>query len=171
MKIRALLLSVLVFLCLSAISQENDVKEAEKTKSDFIRINKKIVKYFESAYGYAIFPGVGKGALIVGGAGGKGTLFKGGIPVADVTLTQVTVGFQAGGQKFAEVVFFKDAEAYERFISKDFEFSAQLSAIALSADVSLDAPYTDGVLVYTLGEGGLMFEASVGGQKFKTEMY
>ena len=118
-----------------------------------------------------MFPGIGKGGLGIGGAGGKGTVFKGGAPVADVKMSQVTIGLQAGGQKFAEVIFFENAEAYERFVGNKFEFSAQLSAIALTAGVSLDAEYRDGVLVFTQGIGGLMYEASVGGQKFKTEMY
>lgn len=165
------LLSILIAISLNTFSQENDVSEAKQAKADFIETNKNINKFFTTAYGYAIFPGVGKGGLVVGGAGGKGTVFKAGTPVADVKLSQATIGLQAGGQKFAEVIFFEDAEAFERFVGNKFEFSAQVSAIALKAGVSLDAEYRDGVLVFTQGIGGLMYEASVGGQKFKTEMY
>jgi hypothetical protein len=86
-------------------------------------------------------------------------------------MSQVTVGFQAGGQKYAEVIFFEDSVAYERFTSNKFEFAAQVSAIALKSGVSADAKYRDGMAVFTMGLGGLMYEASVGGQKFKTEMY
>ena len=86
-------------------------------------------------------------------------------------LKQASYGLQLGGQQYSEVIFFENAEAYERFVGNKFEFSAQLSAIALKAGVSLDAEYRDGILVFTQGIGGLMYEASVGGQKFKTEMY
>ncbi len=86
-------------------------------------------------------------------------------------MSQVTIGFQAGGQKYAEVIFFEDERAYTRFVADKFEFAAQVSAVALKSGVSLDAKYTDGILVFTIAIGGLMYEASIGGQKFKTEMY
>jgi lipid-binding SYLF domain-containing protein len=86
-------------------------------------------------------------------------------------MTQVTVGLQAGGQKYAEVIFFENAQAYERFIGNKFEFAAQVSAVALKSGASADAKYRDGMMVFTQAIGGLMYEASVGGQKFKTEMY
>ena len=152
------------------MTQKNDVGEAKEAIKEFKETNTKINKFFNTAYGYAVFPGIGKGGLGVGGAGGKGTVFKGGTPVADTKMTQVTIGFQAGGQKYAEVIFFENAEAYERFVGNKFEFAAQVSAVALKAGVSLDADYTDGMLVITKAIGGLMYEASVGGQKFKTTM-
>jgi len=131
MKTKITFISILVVIfSLTGFAQENDVGEAKQTKADFIETNKNINKFFNTAYGYAIFPGIGKGGLGVGGAGGKGTVFKGGAPVADVKMSQVTIGLQAGGQKFAEVIFFENAEAYERFVGNKFEFSAQLSAIA-----------------------------------------
>jgi len=162
---------LLVFLSITGYSQKNDVSKAKKTIADFKGTNSKIQKYFSSAYGYAIFPGIGKGGLGVGGAAGKGTVFKGGTAVADTKMSQLTIGFQAGGQKYAEVIFFEDAKAYDRFVSNKFEFAAQVSAIALTAGVSLDADYKDGMLVFTKAIGGLMYEASIGGQKFKSEMY
>ena len=128
-------------------------------------------KFFNGAYGYAIFPGIGKGGLGVGGAGGKGIVYRGGAAAGDCKMSQVTVGFQAGGQKYAVVIFFENAEAYQRFTGNKFEFAAQVSAIAIKAGVSADAKYRDGMAVFTMGIGGLMYEASVGGQKFKTEMY
>ncbi len=155
----------------SGFSQENDVNEAKKAIKEFKETNSKINTFFNSAYGYAIFPGIGKGGLGIGGAGGKGTVFKGGAAVADCKMTQVTIGLQAGGQKYSEVIFFENAEAYERFVGNKYEFAAQVSAVALKAGVSLDAEYTDGMLVITKAIGGLMYEASVGGQKFKTTMY
>ena len=89
--------------------------------------------------------------------------------MADVKMTQVTIGLQAGGQKYAEVIFFENAESFNRFTENKFEFAAQVSAVALEAGVSLDAEYTDGILVFTNSIGGLMYEASAGGQKFKTD--
>jgi len=86
-------------------------------------------------------------------------------------MSQLTIGFQAGGQKYAEVIFFENAKAYDRFVDNKFEFAAQASAVALKTGVSIDAEYKDGMLVYTDAIGGLMYEASVGGQKFKTEKY
>ena len=162
---------VLIILFFTGFSQENDIDEAKQTIAEFNETDPDISNFFNSAYGYAVFSGIGKGGLVIGGAGGKGTLFKGGIPVADTKISQVTVGLQAGGQKYAEVIFFENAEAYERFVSDNFEFAAQVSAVALKAGVSADAEYRDGMLVFTQAIGGLMYEASVGGQKFKTEMY
>ena len=172
MKTKITIISILlIFISMAGFSQKNDVGEARETITEFKETNSKITNYFNTAYGYAIFPGIGKGGLGVGGAGGKGTVFKGGAAVADTKMSQVTIGFQAGGQKYAEVIFFENAEAYERFVGNKFEFAAQVSAVALEAGVSLDAEYSDGMLVFTMAIGGLMYEASVGGQKFKTEMY
>lgn len=172
MKTKITIISILlVFLSITAYSQKNDVSKAKETIANFKKTNDKINTFFSTAYGYAIFPGIGKGGLGVGGAAGKGTVFKGGAAVADCKMSQLTIGLQAGGQKYAEVVFFENAAAYDRFISNKFEFAAQVSAIAITAGVSLDAEYKDGMLVFTQGLGGLMYEASAGGQKFKTEMF
>ena len=162
---------LLVVFSMTGLSQDNDVDEARKAITEFKETNSDINEFFNSAYGYAIFPGIGKGGLGVGGAAGKGTIFKGGAPVADCKMSQVTIGFQAGGQKYAEVIFFENVEAFERFVGDKFEFAAQVSAVALKSGVSLDAEYADGMLVFTMAIGGLMYEASIGGQKFKTEMY
>jgi len=162
---------LLVVFSMTGLSQDNDVDEARKAITEFKETNSDINEFFNSAYGYAIFPGIGKGGLGVGGAAGKGTIFKGGAPVADCKMSQVTIGFQAGGQKYAEVIFFENVEAYERFVGDKFEFAAQVSAVALKSGVSLDAEYANGMLVFTMAIGGLMYEASIGGQKFKTEMY
>ena len=127
--------------------------------------------FFDSAYGYALFPTIGKGGLGIGGAGGKGTLFKDGTAVADTKMSQVTIGLQAGGQKYAEVIFFENEETYKDFVSGNFEFAAQVSAVALASGASADAKYKDGLLVVTMSIGGLMYEASLGGQKFKVTPY
>ncbi len=172
MKSKNLLIASLLFgLSLSGYSQENDIDEAKQTIADFKAMNSEITEFFNSAIGYAIFPGIGKGGLGVGGAAGKGTVFNGGAAVADCKMTQITIGLQAGGQKYAEVIFFETGEAFDRFTGDKYEFAAQVSAIAIKSGVSLDAKYTDGILVITMPIGGLMYEASIGGQKFKTEMY
>ena len=86
-------------------------------------------------------------------------------------MTQVTVGFQAGGQAYSEVIFLQDKDAFDRFTGDNFEFAAQASAVALTAGASFDADYRDGILIFTHVKGGLMYEAAVGGQKFKTKMH
>jgi lipid-binding SYLF domain-containing protein len=167
----SLIALLLVVATVTLFSQKNDVGEANEAITNFKKTNSEIENFFTSAYGYAVLPGIGKGGLGVGGAAGKGTVYQGGTPVADTKMTQVTIGFQAGGQKYAEVIFFEDEKAYKRFVSNKFEFAAQVSAVALKSGVSLDAKYTDGMLVFTIPIGGLMYEASIGGQKFKTDMY
>lgn len=126
----------------------------------------RVAKAFGSSYGYAIFPTVGKGAIGVGGAHGKGEVFERGQRVGTTTLNQLTIGFQLGGQAYSEVIFFKDKTALDDFKRGNFELSAQASAIALSARASGDLPYNKGVAIATMAKGGLMYEASVGGQKF-----
>ncbi|HEY6573011.1 MAG TPA: lipid-binding SYLF domain-containing protein [Candidatus Eisenbacteria bacterium] len=123
-------------------------------------------KVFAEAYGYAIFPTVGKGAIGIGAARGKGEVFEQGVLIGRSTLTQLTVGFQLGGQAYSEVILFKDKTALDDFRRGNFEFNAQVSAIALTARASRDIAYNRGVAIVTMGKGGLMYEASVGGQKF-----
>jgi len=166
-----LLIFVFSVFSIASYAQKNDVAEANKTIQEFKKTDPGMNKFFSSSYGYAVFPGIGKGGLGVGGAAGKGTLYKGGTPVADTKMSQLTIGFQAGGQKYAEIIFFEDAATYKDFVSGNFEFAAQVSAIALTSGVSADAAYKDGLFVVTMAIGGLMYEASVGGQKFKVTSY
>lgn len=126
-------------------------------------------KFFDTAVGYAVFPSVGKGGVGLGGAYGRGELFEGGKRVGYCTLTQASIGLQLGGQKYTELIFFETKAALDRFKSGNFAFAAQVSAVALKSGVSANAKYTDGVAVFTIGETGLMYEASVGGQKFSYE--
>lgn len=167
----ALVSMVFMLLTLSGIAQKNNVEEANKTIQEFLNKDSGLDKFFSSAYGYAVFPGIGKGGLGVGGAAGKGTVYQAGADVADVKMSQITLGFQAGGQKYAEVIFFKDEKTYTDFMSGTFEFAAQVSAIALASGVSADAAYKNGIMVITQAIGGLMYEASLGGQKFKVQTY
>ena len=160
----------LIAFSFSSYAQKDVTEKSTKAIAEFKRTNDKITKYFNSAYGYAVFPSIGKGGLGIGGAAGNGTIYKGGAVVGDCRMSQVTVGFQAGGQAYSEVVFFKTADAFNRFVGDKFEFAAQTSAVAVTAGASFDVDYRDGILVFTHAKGGLMYEATVGGQKFTTEM-
>ena len=158
---------MLLIFSMASFSQKNDVAEAKLTIKEFKEKDPGMEKFFSSSVGYAVFPGIGKGGLGIGGAAGKGTLFKGGQAVADTKMSQITVGFQAGGQKYAEIVFFENDETYKDFVTGNFEFAAQVSAVALTSGASADAAYKNVLLVVTKSIGGLMYEASLGGQKFK----
>ncbi len=126
--------------------------------------------FFDKATGYAVFPNVGKGGFGIGGARGKGLLKVGGETVAVVTLTQLTFGFQAGGQAYSEFIFFEDDLALGNFKRGNYELGAQASAVAITAGASADADFNEGVAIFTQAKGGLMYEATVGGQKFKVEV-
>jgi lipid-binding SYLF domain-containing protein len=123
-------------------------------------------KIFSDAVGYAVFPTVGKGAIGIGGARGKGWVYQGGTIIGRSTLTQVSFGFQFGGQAYSEIVFFQTKQAMDNFKLGHLKFDAQASAIALTARASADLAYRNGVAIVTMAKGGLMYEASVGGQKF-----
>jgi lipid-binding SYLF domain-containing protein len=118
------------------------------------------------AAGYAVFPNIGKGGLIAGGAYGKGVLYEKGVVVGYCDLTQGTIGLQAGGQAYTEIIAFSTREALDRFRSGNFAFGAQVTAVAVRSGAGRNARYEDGVAVFTSNERGLMAEAAVGGQKF-----
>jgi len=122
--------------------------------------------FLNKAYGYAVFPSVGKGGLVVGGAYGKGQAFEQGKRVAYCDITQATVGAQIGGQSYTEIIAFQDKAAFDNFRYGKLKFDAQATAVALKSGAGANAKYTDGVSVITFGESGLMAEASVGGQSF-----
>jgi lipid-binding SYLF domain-containing protein len=125
-----------------------------------------MAKLFAGAHGYAVFPTVGKAGIGIGGARGKGYVYERGRLIGRSTLTQVTVGLQLGGQAYSEVVFFKDEAALDNFKQGKLKLDAQASAIALTHRASADLAYRKGVAIVTMAKGGLMYEASVGGQKF-----
>jgi lipid-binding SYLF domain-containing protein len=128
-------------------------------------------KFFESAAGYAVFPKVGKGGIGIGGAHGKGLVIVNDKAIANTSLSQVTVGFQLGGQVYAQFVFFEDETSLGHFQRGNFELGAQASAVAATLGASADADYDKGVAVFTNVGGGLMYEATVSGQKFKYEAF
>jgi lipid-binding SYLF domain-containing protein len=142
--------------------------------------------YFYNAYGYAVFPTVGKAGLGVGGAHGSGRAYAQGKHVGDVKMNQLSVGLQAGGQAFSQMIFFQDKRAFDEFASGNFEFDATVQAVAITAsatasagtagatagaaggkhDAATSGKYHKGMAVFTVAKGGLMYQAAVGGQKF-----
>ena len=112
------------------------------------------------------FPDRRQRGIGVGAARGKGYVYQRGRLIGRSTLTQVTIGLQLGGQAYSEVVFFKDAAALDSFKRGRLKLDAQASAVALTARASADLAYRNGVAIVTMAKGGLMYEASVGGQKF-----
>lgn len=160
----------LLAFSINSYAQKDVSEKSTEAINEFKKTNDKINKYFNSAYGYAVFPSIGKGGLGIGGAAGNGTVYRGGSIVGDSKMSQITIGFQAGGQAYSEIIFFEDKAAYDRFVGDKFEFAAQATAVAVTAGASFDVGYRNGILIFTHAKGGLMYEASVGGQKFKTEM-
>ncbi len=142
------------------------VKEADGTLAAFRQADPTLSHFFNGAVGYAVFPSVGKAAVGIGGAYGRGVLFEHGQPSGRASITQVTIGAQLGGQAYSEIVFFENEDAMTRFKKGQLALAAQVSAVVASAGASADAKYAQGVAVFTLPRGGLMAEASIGGQKF-----
>ena len=141
-------------------------EKAMEAKAEMLDKDADMQRFFDSAVAYVIIPTVGKGGIGIGGARGKGLLYEGGAITGEVTLTQLTFGFQWGGQAYSEFIFFKDDVALADFKRGNYELGAQASAVAVTAGASADADYDGGIAVFTMAKGGLMYEASVGGQKF-----
>lgn len=125
-----------------------------------------INKFFERSVGYAVFPTVVKAGFGIGGAGAKGEVYEGDAMIGTSQMSQATIGFQLGGQTYSEIVFFEDQETFEDFKGGTFEFSAQVSAVAVTLGASDNANFDQGLAVFTVQKGGLMYEASIGGQVF-----
>jgi lipid-binding SYLF domain-containing protein len=170
-KIRNIALAVSVVAMLTGLaSQAEDLQAESKQAVDaFKRADSTLATFFANSSGYAIFPDVGKGGFIVGGARGKGIVYEKGKPIGRATMTQASIGAQAGGQTFAEVIFFETPAALSDFKNGKFEMSAEVSAVAAAEGASQAAKYKRGVAVFTLPIKGLMVSASVGGQKFNFE--
>lgn len=128
-----------------------------------------IQRFFDNSAGYAVFPSVGKGGVIIGGAFGRGLVIVNEQVDGYTALSQVTIGVQLGGQKYSQFIFFHDETALEHFKRGNFEFGAQASAVAITAGASADANYDTGVAVFTVAGAGLMVEGSIGGQRFSYE--
>lgn len=151
----------------TAAKNQSIINDCKLAKSEFIKADKLMSSLFNNAYAYVIFPNVGKGGLGVGGAFGNGAVFQRGKVIGTAKLSQVTVGIQAGGQSYREVIFFESAKDLSRFKENKIEFSAQASAVAATEGASGNAKYKDGVMIFSQTKGGLMYEASLGGQTFK----
>jgi Las17-binding protein actin regulator len=180
--------NILVFICLAMPFTGAWADDY----SDTIKIFKEAGesgKFFAKSYGYAVFPTIAKGGIGIGGAYGKGRVYAKGDYVGDTSVTQVSIGLQLGGQAYSQIIFFEDKHAFDEFTSGNFEFGAQASAVAITAGASAAAStagssagassskqnattttagteYQKGMAVFTIAKGGLMYEASIGGQKF-----
>lgn len=161
-----------LFLNNSIVAQndEKDVKivaDAHLAKADFIKGDALMQNLFDNSYGYVIFPNIGKGAIGIGGAAGNGAVFQKGSLIGMADMKQVSIGFQWGGQAYREVIFFETEADLNRFKENKIEFSGQASAVAVTKGAAANIKYKDGVMIFSQTKGGLMYEASVGGQKFK----
>ena len=149
-------------------AEEYDAK-AQEAIASFLERDPSVQRFFDKSVGYVVIPTVGKAGFGIGGARGKGLLYENGAITAIVTLSQLTIGFQMGGQAYSEFIFFEDDATLTNFKRGNYELGAQASAVAVTAGVSADAEFNGGMAIFTQAKGGLMYEASVGGQKFKVE--
>ena len=161
----------LVGVGVAADDRAKAMKEAQATIAVFKKADPGLSRFFNAAVGYAVFPSITKAAIGIGGAGGSGVLYEKGKATGKASLSQVTVGAQLGGQTYSEIIFFETDQALIDFKNGTLALAAQVSAVAAKAGASDNASYQNGVAVFTAGKGGLMFEASVGGQKFRFEPY
>jgi lipid-binding SYLF domain-containing protein len=185
-RLRNVLLSLLLAAPFtSAFADQHDDSKYQDTIKEF-RVADQDANLFDSAYGYAVFPTIGKGAIVLGGAHGAGRVYVDGKHVGDTKMTQLTVGPSLGGQAYSQVIFFQDKRAFDEFATGHFEFGAHASGVAVTAAATAQATtggagvgasgtrqhattashYRDGMAVFTIVKGGLMHEASIGGQRF-----
>lgn len=150
------------------IDQRNQAIKADIDLSiaEFKRTDSTLQELFDTAYGYAVFPRVSKGGLVVGGSHGYGQVFQSGRIVGDASITKISLGLQVGGQVFRELIFFKNAETLARFKGGEFALSAEATAAAAADGVAASADYAEGAAVFVMPIKGLMIEAAIGGQKF-----
>jgi len=184
---RSLVLMTVLNLTLVGTGFAREVEDYSDTINDF-KQSSDVRPFFDSAYGYAVFPTIGKGGLGVGAAHGKGQVYAQGEVTGFTSVTNISWGLQAGGQAYSMVVFFEDERAFKDFTSGNFEFGADAGAIAIESSASASAgsegaqagassggsggsmattDYHKGMLVFTIGKGGLMYEATISGQKYK----
>jgi lipid-binding SYLF domain-containing protein len=178
--------SVLALVALLAVSGVASANKYVDTIALFKNAGES-ANFFSTAYGYAVFPTIGKGGLIVGGAHGTGHVYEKGKYIGNTSVTQISVGFQAGGQAYSQIVFFEDKRALDEFTNGNFEFEAGVSAVAITAAAggtagttgasatasggkkdatTVGSSYYKGMAVFTIVKGGAMYQATVAGQKF-----
>ncbi len=168
---RAFLIAALIFFCTPLITsaqtkQEKLMAGSKDARASFIKADKLMKGLFKDSYAYAIFPSIGKGGIGIGGATGNGIVYENDEATGTANMVQVSIGFQFGGQAYREVIFFENEEALDKFKNNKLKFAAQASAVAATEGASANVKYSEGVLVFTQQKGGLMYEASIGGQKF-----
>lgn len=173
-----LLLSLFIFQGITAQkkdskSERKDNKEimakAMEVKQMMIEKDEALAEFFDNSEGYVIFPSVGKGGFIVGGAYGRGVVFEDGMHVGNASLKQLDVGLQAGGKSYSEIIFFETEEALNKFKDDKFELSAEVSATIIDEGVAKKAKFKDNILVMIMPRKGLMVDASIGAQRFDYE--
>tara|TARA_R110000868_G_scaffold378983_2_gene644643 strand:- start:202 stop:777 length:576 start_codon:yes stop_codon:yes gene_type:complete len=168
--LKSITFTTLLFLAIGLNAQSNKdqkiIKDANKAKDKLMKMEVGLDQFFTNSAGYVVFPNVGKGGFIIGGASGNGVVYENGIIIGMADLKKLSVGLQAGGQAITEIIFFETEADLAEFKKGDFEFSAEASAVALKSGISVNAKYRDGVAVFALPKAGLMADASVGGQKF-----
>lgn len=188
-KLLAVVLVTSLTILLSGHSRIVAADEYSDTMDVFMK-SEPVQPFFKSAFGYAVFPTIGKGGLGIGGAFGKGKVYRGGVETGKTSLTKLTIGLQAGGQAFSQIIFFEDKRAYDEFTGGNFEFDATASAVVITAGAQAKAgtegtsagastgsaagtqvssSYYKGMAVFVHTKGGLMYEAAIGGQKFSFE--
>jgi lipid-binding SYLF domain-containing protein len=178
---------ILFFIVLSFTASYADSSDQFTKTIEIFKKSPQVQPFFDDAYGYAVFPTIGKGGIGIGGAHGKGRVYQGGKVTGNTSMTKISIGFQLGGQAFSEIIFFEDKRAYDEFTTGNFEFGADASAVAITIGAQAKAgsggstagasvgpatgtqgrtSYNKGMAVFVHTKGGLMYEASVGGQKF-----
>jgi len=170
---RSLLSIVMILLTSLALGQTPEqkalIEDVKNAKAALVQTDPGITKLFASAEGYVIFPNVGKGAYVVGGAAGNGVLYENGHLAGLAKLRQVDIGLQIGGQAFRQVIFFKSEAALNRFKGGNFELAGNASAVVLEQGKAASIEFRNDVAVVTMPKAGAMVEISVGGQKFEYE--
>jgi lipid-binding SYLF domain-containing protein len=167
----AMVLAPFFLTAQSAGYDPQDLDKAGETMLAFMEKDPKFETYFEDAYAYIVFPSIGKGGYVIGGARGSGTVYEAATPIGKASLTQVTLGFQFGGQAYSQVIFFETEADFERFTQNKLEFAAEASAVAIKAGAGASLNYRDGVAVFTKSKAGFMYQAALGGQKLKFKPY
>ncbi len=153
--------------CISEVGASRKTKKAIEKFREIPNLK----NFFKTSNAYAVFPDVVKGGIGIGGARGAGEVFQNCKAIGSTTMTQLSVGFQLGGQSFSQIIFFKNQKDIDRFTQGNFEFGASASAALINTGAATEAAYSDGIGVLTLAKGGLMYEASIGGQKFSFSPY
>jgi lipid-binding SYLF domain-containing protein len=182
MKLRVLLtLAVLFALTGPSVQAAASLAKCKETLDLFRQLGN-VPELLAESYGYAVMPTIGKGGIGIGAAGGTGCVFRQGKHSGNVSMGQITIGWQLGGQAYSQIILFKNADVYNDFTKGQFEFGADATAVALTygaaagastkgasasaGDTRAAGAWKRGMAVFTLTKGGLMYEASIGGQKF-----